>query len=176
MADARRAVASAIKIALLRGAGALVFLSACAGLVALATFSPDDASLSNATGAEPANWLGGLGATAADLLLADLRHWSARLSHAAGGVGRAGDDRTLRAPPPMARRGLAFGHGRRRRRPRFAAEARCVAGRNRRIAGPRDSPASRATRGKRVIRSGSAPRSRCCCCRSDCRSLSLRRD
>jgi DNA segregation ATPase FtsK/SpoIIIE, S-DNA-T family len=69
LADARRAVARAIKIALLRGAGALVFVAACAGLVALATFSPNDASLSNATGAEPANWLGGFGATAAALLL-----------------------------------------------------------------------------------------------------------
>ncbi|HEX3943738.1 MAG TPA: DNA translocase FtsK 4TM domain-containing protein [Rhizomicrobium sp.] len=69
LAEARRAIARAIKIALLRGAGAVVFVAACAGLVALATFSPSDASLSNATGAEPANWLGGFGATAAALLL-----------------------------------------------------------------------------------------------------------
>ncbi len=69
LADARLAVARAIKIAMLRGAGALVFLAACAGLVALATFSPGDASLDNATISEPSNWLGGFGATAADLLL-----------------------------------------------------------------------------------------------------------
>src|ERR1051326_7447949 len=69
LAEARRAVARAIRIALLRGAGLLVFLSACAGLVALATFSPGDASLNNATIREPSNWLGGFGATAADLLL-----------------------------------------------------------------------------------------------------------
>src|SRR4051794_30478900 len=69
LADARRAVARAIRIALLRGAGALVFLGACTGLVALATFSPGDASLNNATGHEPANWFGGFGATAADLML-----------------------------------------------------------------------------------------------------------
>src|SRR2546423_13017767 len=69
LADARRTVARAIRIALLRGAGALVFVGACAGLVALATFSPGDASLNNATGHEPANWFGGFGATAADLLL-----------------------------------------------------------------------------------------------------------
>ncbi|HEX3651651.1 MAG TPA: DNA translocase FtsK 4TM domain-containing protein [Rhizomicrobium sp.] len=69
LAEARRAVVRAIRIALVRGAGAVVFVAACAGLLALATFSPNDASLSNATGAEPANWLGGLGATAASLLL-----------------------------------------------------------------------------------------------------------
>ena len=69
MADARRVVSRALRIALLRGAGALVFLAACAGLVALATFSPGDASLNNATAHDPANWLGGFGATAADLLL-----------------------------------------------------------------------------------------------------------
>src|SRR4051812_33080614 len=69
LADARRAVARALRIALVRGAGALVFVAAGAGLVALATFSPDDASLNNATGREPSNWLGGLGATAAGLLL-----------------------------------------------------------------------------------------------------------
>ena len=33
------------------------------------TFSPGDASLNNATGQQPANWFGGFGATAADLLL-----------------------------------------------------------------------------------------------------------
>jgi DNA segregation ATPase FtsK/SpoIIIE, S-DNA-T family len=69
LADARRTVARALKIALLRGAGGLVFLGACAGLVALATYSPGDASLDNATARDPSNWLGGFGATAADLLL-----------------------------------------------------------------------------------------------------------
>ncbi|MBV8799642.1 MAG: DNA translocase FtsK 4TM domain-containing protein, partial [Alphaproteobacteria bacterium] len=69
LAEARLALARAIRLALLRGAGALVFVSACAGLVALATFSPGDASLDNATIHAPSNWLGGFGATAADLLL-----------------------------------------------------------------------------------------------------------
>jgi S-DNA-T family DNA segregation ATPase FtsK/SpoIIIE len=69
LADARVTVARAIKLALLRGAGALVFIAACAGLVALGTYQASDASLNNATGAEPSNWLGGFGATAAALLL-----------------------------------------------------------------------------------------------------------
>ncbi|MBV9570497.1 MAG: DNA translocase FtsK 4TM domain-containing protein, partial [Alphaproteobacteria bacterium] len=69
LADARRAVARALKIALLRGAGGLVFLAACAGLLALATFNATDPSLDHATGSEAANWLGGFGATAADLML-----------------------------------------------------------------------------------------------------------
>src|SRR5436305_3544446 len=69
MTEARRVVARALRVALLRGAGALVFLSSCAGLVALGTFSPEDASLNNATARDPSNWLGGFGATAADLLL-----------------------------------------------------------------------------------------------------------
>jgi len=69
LADARRTVARALRVAMVRAAGALVFLGAVAGLVALATFSPDDPSLSNATGREPSNWLGGFGATAAALLL-----------------------------------------------------------------------------------------------------------
>src|SRR3954464_15352518 len=69
LADARRTVARALRVAMVRAAGALVFLGASAGLVALATFSPNDPSLSNATGREPSNWLGGFGATAAALLL-----------------------------------------------------------------------------------------------------------
>jgi S-DNA-T family DNA segregation ATPase FtsK/SpoIIIE len=69
LADARRTVARALRVAMVRAAGALVFLGAVAGLVALGTFSPDDPSLSNATGREASNWLGGFGATAAALLL-----------------------------------------------------------------------------------------------------------
>src|ERR1041385_3763592 len=69
MADARRTVARALRIALLRGAGAALFVLACTAVVALATYSPSDASLDSATSAEPSNWLGGFGAMAADLLL-----------------------------------------------------------------------------------------------------------
>jgi S-DNA-T family DNA segregation ATPase FtsK/SpoIIIE len=69
LAEARRKVSHALRTTLLRGAGAVVFLAAVAGLVALATYSPHDASWNNATLREPSNLLGGLGATAADLLL-----------------------------------------------------------------------------------------------------------
>jgi S-DNA-T family DNA segregation ATPase FtsK/SpoIIIE len=69
LAEARRKVSHALRTTLLRGAGAIVFLAAVAGLVALATYSPHDASWNNATLREPSNLLGGLGATAADLLL-----------------------------------------------------------------------------------------------------------
>src|SRR5690348_8644937 len=69
LADARYAVVRALKIALLRGAGALVFLASCAGLLALATFNAGDASLDTATAREASNWLGGFGGTAAELLL-----------------------------------------------------------------------------------------------------------
>ena len=69
MADARHKLSRALGIAMLRGAGAVLFLSAAAMMLALATYNSADASMNNATGAEPTNLLGGLGATAADLLL-----------------------------------------------------------------------------------------------------------
>jgi S-DNA-T family DNA segregation ATPase FtsK/SpoIIIE len=69
LADARRTVARALRTTLSRCAGAAVFLAAVAGLVALASYNPNDPSWNNATGREPSNLLGGLGATAADLLL-----------------------------------------------------------------------------------------------------------
>jgi S-DNA-T family DNA segregation ATPase FtsK/SpoIIIE len=47
----------------------LLFLCATAALLALVSYDSRDASLNNATGVEPSNLLGGLGATAADLLL-----------------------------------------------------------------------------------------------------------
>ncbi len=53
----------------LRGAGALLLLGALAGFVALLSYDPGDPSLNNATARDPSNLLGGLGATAADLLL-----------------------------------------------------------------------------------------------------------
>jgi S-DNA-T family DNA segregation ATPase FtsK/SpoIIIE len=67
--DARRAVARALYAALTFGAGAVLFLGSAAALVALATYNPSDSSLNNATARDPSNLLGGLGATAADLLL-----------------------------------------------------------------------------------------------------------
>src|ERR1700733_2485574 len=67
--DARRAVSRVMRIAILRGAGAVLLIGSLAALVALLTYHAADPSLNSATGREPSNLLGGLGATAADLLL-----------------------------------------------------------------------------------------------------------
>jgi S-DNA-T family DNA segregation ATPase FtsK/SpoIIIE len=67
--EARRSVKRFFRVAALRGAGALLVLVTIAAFVALLGYSPNDASLNNATGAAPANLLGGFGAVAADLLL-----------------------------------------------------------------------------------------------------------
>ena len=69
LADARAALARLIRILMMRGAGLLLFLAACAAFVALVSHHGDDASLNNANGREVANLLGPLGAVAADLLL-----------------------------------------------------------------------------------------------------------
>ena len=69
LADARRSLANLMRVLAVRGAGVVLFLASLACVLALVTYSPDDASLNNATGREVANWLGPFGATAADLLL-----------------------------------------------------------------------------------------------------------
>ena len=69
LAEARTALARLTQVAILRGAGALVLLAALAVALALATYSSGDPSLNNATGRPVDNWLGPLGATAADVLL-----------------------------------------------------------------------------------------------------------
>ena len=69
LADARRALARLIQLATMRGAGAVIVLSTLAVALSLASYSPADPSLNNATGRAVANWLGPLGATAADVLL-----------------------------------------------------------------------------------------------------------
>jgi S-DNA-T family DNA segregation ATPase FtsK/SpoIIIE len=69
LADARYALARLVQMLVLRGAGAVVLLCTLAVSLALASYSPDDPSLNNATGREVANWLGPFGATAADVLL-----------------------------------------------------------------------------------------------------------
>src|ERR1700744_3485048 len=69
MADARRTLMNAVNVVVLRGAGAILFIASVAALLALATYNSADASMNTATGAAPTNLLGGLGATAADLLL-----------------------------------------------------------------------------------------------------------
>jgi S-DNA-T family DNA segregation ATPase FtsK/SpoIIIE len=69
LADARYALARLLQILILRGAGLLVLLCTLAVGLALASYSPGDPSLNNATGRDVANWLGPFGATAADVLL-----------------------------------------------------------------------------------------------------------
>jgi S-DNA-T family DNA segregation ATPase FtsK/SpoIIIE len=69
LADARRSLARMVQMLIMRGAGILLFLCAMSALLALVSYDSRDASLNNATGVEPSNLLGGLGATAADLLL-----------------------------------------------------------------------------------------------------------
>ncbi|MBV9992846.1 MAG: DNA translocase FtsK 4TM domain-containing protein [Alphaproteobacteria bacterium] len=69
LTEARIALARLLQLAILRGAGLLVLLATLAVGVALATYSSSDPSLNNATGKAVSNWLGPLGATAADVLL-----------------------------------------------------------------------------------------------------------
>src|SRR5579871_1157420 len=69
LADARREMARVLNAALLRGAGGLLFAASLAAILALLSYSANDASPDNATGAPVGNWLGPFGATAADLLL-----------------------------------------------------------------------------------------------------------
>jgi S-DNA-T family DNA segregation ATPase FtsK/SpoIIIE len=69
LAEARQALSEMLKAIALRSAGGVLFAAELAASLSLATYSPDDASLNNATGREAANWLGPFGATAADLLL-----------------------------------------------------------------------------------------------------------
>ena len=69
MADARRALGRLMRILAMRGAGALLLLGTATVLLALVSYNSGDASLDNATGRAVSNWLGPIGATAADLLL-----------------------------------------------------------------------------------------------------------
>ncbi|MDE3114688.1 MAG: DNA translocase FtsK 4TM domain-containing protein [Pseudomonadota bacterium] len=65
----RLELARLTRILTLKGMGLLLVTATLAALVALVSYNSADASLDNATGAVPTNLLGGLGATAADLLL-----------------------------------------------------------------------------------------------------------
>jgi S-DNA-T family DNA segregation ATPase FtsK/SpoIIIE len=69
LAEARGALARLARMLALRGAGLLLVLAALGALVALVTYSASDASLNNANLNPVTNWLGALGAIAADLLL-----------------------------------------------------------------------------------------------------------
>ena len=69
LADAKRALNRLVRMLAMRGAGLALVLAAAAALVALLSYSPDDASLNNANLRDAGNWLGPLGAVAADLLL-----------------------------------------------------------------------------------------------------------
>ncbi|MDE3116417.1 MAG: DNA translocase FtsK 4TM domain-containing protein, partial [Pseudomonadota bacterium] len=69
LATMRLELARLLRALMVRGLGLLLVTATLAALVALASYNAADASLDNATGAAPTNLLGGLGATAADLLL-----------------------------------------------------------------------------------------------------------
>jgi S-DNA-T family DNA segregation ATPase FtsK/SpoIIIE len=69
LVQARLALARMTQIAIMRGAGVVIVLATLAVTVALVTYSSSDPSLNNATGRPVSNWLGPLGATAADMLL-----------------------------------------------------------------------------------------------------------
>jgi S-DNA-T family DNA segregation ATPase FtsK/SpoIIIE len=69
LADARAAMNRLLRMLALRGAGLMLVLAAFAALLALMSYSSDDASLNNANLREVGNWLGPLGAVAADILL-----------------------------------------------------------------------------------------------------------
>jgi len=69
LADARRSLARLTQMVVRRSVAVVLILSTLAALIALFSYDSRDASLNNATGVEPSNLLGGLGATAADLLL-----------------------------------------------------------------------------------------------------------
>src|SRR3569832_1831664 len=69
LADARRAMARLLRRVIMRGAGLLLMLAGTVALLSLLTYSATDGSLNNATGVEPSNLFGGVGATAADILL-----------------------------------------------------------------------------------------------------------
>ncbi len=69
LANARAALARLARMAMLRGAGLVLFAAACAAMLALLSHHADDASLNSSNGRAVSNWLGPLGAVAADLLL-----------------------------------------------------------------------------------------------------------
>src|ERR1700744_3587534 len=69
LADARLAMNRLLRMLAMRGAGLALVLAAFAALLALGSYSSDDASLNNANLREIQNWLGPLGAVAADILL-----------------------------------------------------------------------------------------------------------
>jgi len=69
MAEARRAMNRLMRILAMRGAGLLLLAAAMAALIALISYNSGDPSINNANGRDAANWMGPLGAVAADLLL-----------------------------------------------------------------------------------------------------------
>ncbi len=69
MAEARLTVMRALRTAMIRSAGAALFLFAITGIIALASYNSADPSFDNATAREASNLLGRYGAIEADLLL-----------------------------------------------------------------------------------------------------------
>jgi len=67
--DARITFLHLSRVAILRLSGAFLFTASLAACLSVVTFNPHDASLNNATARVASNLFGGVGATAADLLL-----------------------------------------------------------------------------------------------------------
>jgi hypothetical protein len=76
LTDAKYAMNRLMRVAALRGAGLVLILAAATALVALVSYSSDDASLNNANLRDTSNLLGAFGAVAADLML-QLFGWAA---------------------------------------------------------------------------------------------------
>ena len=69
LTDAKHAMNRLMRVAAMRGAGLMLVVAATAALLALLTYSSDDASLNNANLRDASNLLGPVGAVAADLML-----------------------------------------------------------------------------------------------------------
>ena len=69
LTDARHAMNRLMRVLALRGAGLALLVAATLALLALVSYSADDASLNNANLRDTSNLLGPLGAVAADILL-----------------------------------------------------------------------------------------------------------
>jgi S-DNA-T family DNA segregation ATPase FtsK/SpoIIIE len=69
LTDAKHAMNRLMRVLVLRGAGLTLLVAALTALLALVSYSAEDASLNNANLRDASNWLGPVGAVAADMLL-----------------------------------------------------------------------------------------------------------
>ena len=110
LADAARAMNRLTAHAALRGAGLLLVLAAAAALVALVSYSSDDASLNNANLRDVTNWLGAAGRGGGRSAAADVRLGGAGLPGALFVWGARAAARQSAQIRHVAAGGLAAGH------------------------------------------------------------------